>query len=268
MPSLGRFRYLEAVPPASASGRKPRTLVLIHAFPLNAAMWEPQLALAERGWRVIAPHLRGMGEGAEGRGALSMDDYVGDLIDLLDGLHLKGSVIGGLSLGGYVTLGLFKHAPSYFGGMVLADTRSPADTPEGVEGRKKMLAVLEKDGVSGVVGQMLPKLISDTTRQRRAGVDEEVRTIAASNTVPGVAGAITAMMGRMDSTALLPSIHCPTLIVVGEDDRLTPPAESQSMHAAIPGSELVILPEAAHLSSFERPDAFNAALGRFLDHHV
>ncbi len=122
------------------------TLVLIHAFPLNARMWEPQLALAANGWRVIAPHLRGFDGGSTDPAATSMDDYAGDVIDLLDALHVEDAVIGGLSMGGYVTFALLRHAPRYFRGLVLADTRPQADTPEGVEGRRKMLALVRRKG--------------------------------------------------------------------------------------------------------------------------
>src|SRR5262245_25639124 len=99
-------------------------------------MWEGQLALAEGGWRVVAPQLRGMDGGSQELPVTSIDDYAADVIDLLDALGIDDAVIGGLSLGGYVTFALFRHAPRYFRGMLLADTRALADTPEGIEGRK------------------------------------------------------------------------------------------------------------------------------------
>src|ERR1035437_5846082 len=104
-------------------------------------MWEPQLALADLGWRVVAPQLDGV-DGGTAAPVASMDDYAGEVVDLLDVLRIEDAVIGGLSMGGYVTLALFRHAPRYFRGMVLADTRPQAATPEGVEGRKRMLALV------------------------------------------------------------------------------------------------------------------------------
>ncbi|HKT79946.1 MAG TPA: alpha/beta fold hydrolase [Vicinamibacterales bacterium] len=268
MPSLGRFHYLEAVPSSATPRREVRTLVLVHAFPLNAEMWRPQLALAERGWRVIAPDLRGMGESPADRTVERMDDYVGDLVDLLDGLHVERAVIGGLSLGGYVTLALFKHVPSYFTGMILADTRPQADTAEGIEGRKKMLALLAQDGVQGVIEQMLPKLLGETTRRERPEISEAIRRVARENHPEGVAGALRAMMTRADSTGLLASIRCPTLIIVGSDDVLTPPELSRGMHEAIPGSTLQVIEGAGHLSNCERSERFNEVVGEFLDRRV
>lgn len=265
MPTLGRLRYLEAPP----QGDRPRgTLVLLHAFPLNARMWEPQLVLANHGWRVVAPHLRGFDGGVTDPPASSVDDYAGDAIDLLDALHVEDGVIGGLSMGGYAAFAILRHAPRYVRGLILADTRSQADTPEGVAGRKRMLQLLAEKGPSAVVDEMIPKLLGASTRASRPEVGDHVRALALSNPAESIAGGIRALMTRPDSTPLLSTIHCPTLILVGEEDTLTPPALSEEMHRAIAGSELVVVPGAGHLSSFERPDAFNSALAAFLTHRV
>ena len=266
MPVIGKFRYLEALPRSSA--RPERTLVLIHAFPLNARMWEPQLALAEAGWRVIAPHLRGMNGGTPEAAVATMDDCAADVIDLLDALHIENAVIGGLSMGGYVTFALFRHAPRYFRGMVLADTRPQADTPEAAEGRKRLLAVVREKGAAAVADEMLPKLLGETTRRSRPDIVAHVGDLVRSNSPDAIAGAISALMSRPDSTSLLSSIHCPTLILVGEEDTLTPPPLSQDMQRAIGGAELVVVPRAGHLSSIEQPEVFNAALAQFLEHRV
>ena len=266
MPAVGRLRYLEALPRSGQeAGRSSNgTLVLLHAFPLNARMWEPQLALANEGWRVIAPHYRGLDGAEQDPETTSTDSYVGDVIDLLDALHVKEAVIGGVSLGGYVTFALFRHAPSYFRGMILADTRPQADTPEATEGRKRTLELLRSRGVPAIADDMLPKLLGETTRRTNPELVDRVRSIVLSNSERGVAGAVTALMTRQDSTPLLSSIHCPTLIVVGEEDTLTPPPLSHEMHHAIAGSELVVVPAAGHLPSLEQPDAFNAAVATFL----
>jgi pimeloyl-ACP methyl ester carboxylesterase len=231
-------------------------------------MWEPQLTLAEHGWRVLAPHYRGMDGGIQDPPAASIDDYAGDVIDLLDSLHVEDAVIGGLSLGGYVAFALFRHAPRYFRGIVLADTRSPADPPEAAEGRTRLLSAVRDQGPSAVADEMVPRLLGETTRAERPDIVERVRTLILSNPATAIAGAITAIMTRPDSTPLLSSIHCPTLILVGDQDALTPPAMSRDMQRGIAGSELVVVPKAGHLSSLEQPSAFNAALARFLEHRL
>lgn len=264
------LRYLDI--PASATpgsrGRAAGTLVLIHGFPLSGRMWQPQLALAEQGWRIVVPHLRGFDEGTHGASATSMDDYAGDVIDLLDALHVEQAVIGGLSMGGYVTFALLRLAGSYFQGLILSDTRPQADTPEGVQGRQRMLMLVRDKGPGAVADDMLPKLLSESTRRQRPDLVEEVRTMIVANGTETIAGAITAMMTRPDSTSMLPSIKLPTLILVGEEDVVTPPQLSVEMHKAIAGSELVRIPGAGHMPNLEQPAVFNDAVRTFLSRRV
>jgi 3-oxoadipate enol-lactonase len=275
MSSIGRLRYLERAP--SPDSRPRGTLVLLHAFPLNARMWEPQLAFASRGWRVLAPHMRGLDEGGgptppAGDEALratpTIDECAGDVIDLLDSLHVEEAVIGGLSMGGYVALAMLRHAPRYFRGLVLADTRPQADTPEGLAGRKRMLQLVAEGGAAAVAADMIPKLLGETTRLRHPDVAERVRSLVLSNSAASIAGMVHVLMSRPDSTPVLPTIHFPTLIIVGDQDTVTPPAVAEDMRRSIAGSTLVVLPEAGHLSSLEQPAAFDAALAQFLDHRV
>jgi len=234
-------------------------------------MWEEQLSLAADGWRIVAPHFRGFDAGAADPPASSVDDYAGDVIDLLDRLRIEQAVVGGLSMGGYVAFALFRLAPRYIRGLVLADTRSQADTPEGVEGRMKMLKLLEDSGERGpaaVIDQMMPKMLSTATQAGAPEVAAQVRELALASGPVAVAGAVRALMTRPDSTPLLRTLHCPTLIVVGDEDALTPPPNSEDMHRAIAGSELAVLAGAGHLSNLEQPAAFNAALAAFLTHRL
>jgi 3-oxoadipate enol-lactonase len=259
-------RYLESRPPA---GVRPRgLLVLLHAFPLNSAMWNGQLPLSSGGWHIVAPDFRGMNGGEGDRAASSVDDYAGDVVDLLDSLHVKEAVIAGLSVGGYVAFALLRLAPNYVQGLVLADTRAEADTPEGVEGRKKMLALLHEKGASAVADDMIPKLLSQSAQRTKPDLVADVRAMTLKNSTAGIEGMITAMMTRPDSTPVLATIHRPTLILVGSDDAATPPAASEKMRGAIPGSELVVIPGAGHLSNLEQPVIFNAALDEFLQKRV
>jgi pimeloyl-ACP methyl ester carboxylesterase len=242
--------------------------VLLHAFPLNARMWEGQLALADRGWRVIAPHFRGFDGGKDDSPAQSVDDYAGDVVDLLDALHIHEAVVGGLSMGGYVAFALLRHAARYIQGLILADTKAPADTPEAVEGRKRMIDLVGSKGPAAVAEEMIPKLLGETTRRTRPEVVDRVRALATSSSAEAIAGALRALMTRPDATPQLPTIHVPTLVVVGEEDTVTPRAAAEEMHRDIAGSELVVIPAAGHLSNLEQPAAFDAALARFLDHRV
>ncbi|MGE0704776.1 MAG: alpha/beta fold hydrolase [Vicinamibacterales bacterium] len=262
----GRLRYLEALPPPAARSRG--TLVLIHAFPLSAHMWEPQLALSAGGWRVIAPFLRGFAGGADDPGTQSMNDFAADVVDLLDALHVTEAVICGLSLGGYVSMALLRLAPHYFKGLVLADTRKDADTPEGLAARTKMLALVREQGPAAVADQMIPKLLSPRSVSERPELVAQVRSLVMSNDTRAIEGAISAMMTREDSTEPLSTVRFPTLVVVGENDSLTPPPMAEALKNAVAGAHLVVIPEAGHLANLEQPRGFNDAVGDFLERRV
>ncbi len=258
----GPSSYLEA-------GSGPLLLVLIHGFPLHAEMWEPQLEAVPRGWRIVAPDLRGFGPAAasasrRAEAAPSLDDYADDVLALMDALGLARAVIGGLSMGGYVTFALFRKAPERFAGVVLADTRPQPDTDEGRANRQTMRDVLARDGVDAVVRDMLPTLVGESTRRQRPDVERRVHALASVNGRDGLDAALVAMMHRPDSTPQLGAMRGPSLVVVGAEDALTPPAEAQRMQQAIAGARLQVVPEAGHLSNLENPAAFNAALFQFL----
>lgn len=247
-------------------------LVLIHAFPLSADLWAPQLESPPAGWRLIAPDLRGFGgpasaaagASAQPLGDLSLDDYAADVEALVAALGLRDVVLGGLSMGGYVIFAVWRRAKLRLRGLVLADTRAQADTEEGRAGRRKMQALADAEGAAGVAREMLPKLVGETTRRTRPEVVERVRHLIEAHDASAIKAALGAMMGRPDSTALLASIAVPALVVVGEEDVLTPPANAEELHRGLRESKLVRIPRAGHLSSLERPDAFNAALASFL----
>lgn len=256
-----RHRYLEA-----GNGWP---VVLIHAFPLNADMWRSQLERVPDGWRYIAPDLRGFGPGAPPpSGPVTMDDFAADVVAVLDALEIDQAVIGGLSMGGYVTLAAFRAAPDRFTGVILADTRPQADSDEGREGRRKMLALVRDGGPAAVVEQMLPKLLGETSHRDRPAIGREVRRIAEANSTEAVASAIEAMMGRPDSTALLGRMSRPTLVLVGDEDTITPPSDADEMQRLLPRSRLVILPGAGHLSCMETPEAFASALADFMSSNI
>ena len=240
-------------------------LVLLHAFPLTAEMWRPQLERVPADWRFIAPELS---SAVPPSGERTIDDYAADVGALLDTLKVDEAVIGGLSMGGYIAFALFRRSPELFTGMILADTRPQADSPQGREGRVKMRELVAREGVGAVADQMLPRLLSKQTMEKQPELVRRVREIIESNTPRAVDAALDAMMTRPDSTPDLPRMSCATLVIVGEEDSVTPPSEADAMHQAIERSVLVSLPGAAHLSSLEQSDAFSRALADFLLSHI
>jgi pimeloyl-ACP methyl ester carboxylesterase len=238
-------------------------VVLIHAFPLNASLWQPQVDRASAGVRFITPDLPGFGRSADAP-ARSMDDIARSVLRTLDDERIGRAVIGGMSMGGYVTFALYRMAPERFAGMILADTRATADNEQQRDARRKMIATVHQRGASAVADEMLPKLLGATTQRERPALADTVRAMIEGNSPDAIAGAVEAMMGRPDSTSLLGTIRVPTLIVCGAEDVLTPPSDSEALHAGIAGSRLAMLAGAGHLSNIESPDAFSLSLNAFL----
>jgi 3-oxoadipate enol-lactonase len=236
-------------------------LLLIHAFPLSSAMWDRQIAALAEEYRVIAPDLRGFGASAPGDNATSMDQYADDLAGLLEHLGLERVAVAGLSMGGYISFAFLRRYSARVSALILADTRAGPDGEEAKQGREKSAQLAEEQGPGAIADQMLPKLLSPSASDE---LRAEVRRIIEANDRRGIAAALRAMAARPDSTALLPTIDVPTLVIVGGEDTLTPPSEAQAMHAAIPGSRLLEIPGAAHLSNIEAPQAFNTAVAQLL----
>jgi 3-oxoadipate enol-lactonase len=251
----------------SAPGRgELRVLVLLHAFPIGANLWEPQMRTIPKGWRLITPDLRGFGGSTEldSLSALSIGDYAADTVDLLEELGVTRAVIGGCSMGGYATLALYQSAPQLFDAMVLANTRAGADSPEARANRRNMLALVDREGPSGVAREMMPKLIGQTTKDNNPAIEATVRRLIKQQSPVGIRSAIHRMMHRPDSVPLLAEVAVPTLVITGAEDEMIPVEESRRMAAGIRGAQLVVVPGAGHLANLEQPEAFNEALSTFL----
>lgn len=243
-----------------------RTYVLLHAFPIGANLWEPQIRSIPAGWRLITPDLRGFGGSTEveSTSALSMSDYADDLVDLLDELGISRAVVGGLSMGGYATLAFLHRGAERVDGLVLANTRAGADSPEARANRRNMLALLDREGPSGVARDMMPKLLGKTTRETNPEAEATVRRLIKQQSPVAIRAAIHRMMHRPDSTPLLAQITVPTLVITGDEDDLIPIDESRAIANAVRGATLAIIARAGHLSNLEQPDPFNQALIAFL----
>ena len=254
--------YLDSAPGDASR----RVCVLLHAFPIGASLWEPQMRSVPPGWRLIAPDLRGFGGSTEldSLSALSIGDYADDVIALMDEVGIARAVIGGASMGGYAALALVQKAPERIDGLVLANTRAGADSPEGRANRRSMLALVDREGPSGIAREMIPKLLGKTTKAAEPEIEAFVRRLIKQQSPLAIRGAIHRMMHRPDSTPLLPQVTVPALVITGAEDELIPVSESQAMASSLPRSTLVVVPGAGHLANLEQPAAFNAALETFL----
>jgi len=252
----------------SDSGSGSPVVLLVHGFPLNRSMWDPQIGrLRAAGMRVIAPDLRGFGasEGAED-GPLTMAQHADDLAALLSSLEIRDPLVYvGLSMGGYVAFAFWQRHRERIRALVLADTRASADTPAGLLDRGEMIRRAETEHSPQVaIDMMRPKLFSPHLRPASA-VEVQVLAMMRSNTGAAVANGARGLAQRPPSFDVLPTITVPTLVVVGEFDQLTPPSDSQEIATGIPGAQLVTIDGAGHMANMENPEAFNEALLAFID---
>ena len=240
-------------------------VVLLHGYPFNRSLWNEQVSALSNSFRVITPDLRGLGESDALPGPATMNRMAQDVAALLDHLQIARAVIGGLSMGGYVVLAFYKQFPSRVRSLILADTRAQADTEEGKQTRFQQAEKARAEGMAGIADSMLPKLLTPETVSKRPELVKRVRDMMLKTKPEGAAGALLGMAEREDQTPLLSQISCPTLILVGREDPITPVADSEKMHRAIAGSRLVVIENAAHVSNLERTDQFNEELMRFLN---
>lgn len=242
-----------------------RPLLLLHGYPLNRKMWQPQLELLVDAANIIAPDLRGHGESDAPAGPYTMDQLADDALALLDQLGLAGpAVVGGFSMGGYVALALYRRHPERVAGLILAATKAGADSDAARANREKSAALAQEKGVDAIVDAMLPKLLAPHTYAAHPELVAEVRHMILSTPVNGIVGDLLGMKDRADSTDLLPQIDRPVLVIHGQDDQLIPPTEAEWMAARIPNARLVLVPGAGHLLNLEQPEEFSAEVRVFL----
>ncbi|WP_165063864.1 alpha/beta fold hydrolase [Paludisphaera rhizosphaerae] len=241
-------------------------VVLLHGFPLSRAMWDAQVHALSASHRVVAPDLRGHGESPAPDGTYTMDQMADDVAELLDGLGIvEPVVLGGLSMGGYVALAFALKHPNRLRGLILADTRAAADAPEAARLREETAQSVSREGrTATVVETMIPRLFARTTLQNRPGLVSAMQEVMERTSASGVIGALLGMARRPDRRDRLGEIIAPTLVVVGQEDVVSPPEEARAIAEALPNSQLAIIPHAGHLAPYEDPEAFNAVVLAFL----
>jgi len=239
-------------------------VVFIHGFPFSHGMWEPQMNVMPNNIHAIAYDVRGHGASDVGDGQFTIELFVDDLIALLDHLFIKKAILCGLSMGGYIALRTFEKYPDRVCGLILCDTKSEPDTNAAKINRTVTMKAVKAAGVPAFAEDFVKNIFWDKTFERNPNVIAFIKQIICANSPRGICGTLLALGSRTDTTPVLSSIHIPTCIIVGEHDKLTPPSDAQTMHTMIDGSELHILPYAAHMSNLENTQEFNERIMAFL----
>ena len=258
-------------------------LLLIHGFPLDHTMWTElidalagpnrestvgQAPLSATAIRVLAPDLRGFGRsplGTTENAKVTMEQFADDLAAWLDALAIREPVVlCGLSMGGYIAFQFWRKFAARLRGLILCDTRAVADTPEGAAGRRSMAERVLREGPAPLMETMLPRLLADTAPRQRPDLVERLRSMMAAANPQGIAAAALGMAERPDMTAALGQLRCPTLVIVGQHDVISPPAEMRGLATAIRGAKFAEILAAGHMSPMENPAAVSGAIHEFL----
>jgi len=240
-------------------------LLLLHAFPLSLAMWDPQAEDLGTSFQLIRFDDRGFGASPPGSGPLTMDQIADDAAAVLDHLGHEKALVGGCSMGAYASLAFARRHAGRLAGLILVDTRAGADSEEGRKRRSSLASRALEDGAKPVVEAFLPGLLGATSHTERPDLVASVERAIMRTSPRGLANALLGMGRRDDSNPSLKDISVPTLVVCGRADTLTPPSESEALHRGIRQSRLELIDRAGHLPSLENPGAFNSAVRAFLE---
>ncbi len=245
-----------------------QSVIFVHAFPLCSRMWDPQAEELKENFRVVVYDFRGFGYSETDTGSLTIDSHVDDLFSIISEMKLNKPVLCGLSMGGYIALRALELNQKMFRAVILCDTRSFDDDNSGKIKRAEQIKQIKSGGRKEFDESFLKNTLSQKTFE---GNEEKQRTVSFIREMMGwqkddaVTGALLTMAARTDTTEFLENITLPALVVVGEDDKLTPASPSRLMNAKIRNSSMKIIPEAGHFPNLENTKAFNEAIINFLN---
>jgi pimeloyl-ACP methyl ester carboxylesterase len=239
-------------------------IVFIHGQPFNRSMWKDQVDEFSATHRLIIPDLRGYGDSGITERIVLLDEIALDVLHLLEELDIRSAVFVGLSMGGQIVFDLYRLRPGLFAGIVLADTDARAETGEGYLNRINLSKKIAAEGMSQFTAERIHHFMCENTFQTQPATVAHLTEMMTTTSAAGAAAVQRGRAERRDHTPILGDIHCPTLVIVGEEDAFTPVATAEYMHTRIPGSVLKVIEKSGHLPNMEQPEKFNAVLREFL----
>ena len=239
-------------------------IIFIHGFPFNKSMWNLQVEALKDNYRVIAYDIQGHGNSDTGNEDFTIELFVKDLLSLMDALKIDKTVLCGLSLGGYIALNAIESYPGRFNALILSDTQCIADTPEAKEKRMKAIESIRKSGVEKYADESLKNLFAPESFTIRVEEIAAVREMIVKTSEQSLCNTLLALSERKETCSKLQEIKVPVLIMVGKEDKLTPPGAAQLIHEKIKDSFLKIIEHSGHLSNIENPEEFNNQLKKFV----
>jgi len=240
------------------------SVVLLHPFPLNHHFWTGTVPQLSGRYRLILPDLRAHGASELGDGPATMQKLADDLARICREEKTGKASFVGVSIGGYLLFEFWRRHRGQVAALVLANTRAGAETLESKTARLQAADGVLREGTSEFIGEMLSKLLSQTTRSNRPDIVDAARKMMQAMSPEDIAGVLRGMAERPDSIAALATINVPVLIIAGDEDSV-PQSEFELIRQHIPGSELRVVSHAGHYAALEKPAEFGALLRGFLD---
>jgi 3-oxoadipate enol-lactonase len=240
-------------------------IIFIHGFPLNKSIWDKQMNALKDNYRVIAYDIRGHGATEVGAIDFSIDLFAIDLLCFMDALKIEKTVLCGLSMGGYIALNAIQNHPGRFTALILSDTNCTADTPEAKEKRMNTIISIKENGVEKLANDLLPNLFAPESFKSNLEEIAAVKEMILTTSTPSLNKSLHALANRKETCSKLAKIKVPVLILVGEDDKITPPEAASAMHEKIKDSSLQVILHAGHLSNMENENEFNSQLIKFME---
>ncbi|GIJ00133.1 pimeloyl-ACP methyl ester carboxylesterase [Sediminihabitans luteus] len=235
-------------------------LVLLHAFPLDHRMWASAVDAMPGDFTVLAPDLHGMGRAPDGPRTPGLEASADAVVSAVRAAGYDRAVVAGLSMGGYVAMAIAERHPGFVAGLGLLDTKSTADAPEARLNRLRVAHQVEAERDTTAVLGMVATLVGDTTRAEQPRIVPLVESWIRAQRADGVAWSQRAMAARPDRTHVIHDVAGPVLVLVGDEDVMSPVSAAEHMVVARRDAELVIVPGAGHLSAVERPAQVAEAL--------
>jgi 3-oxoadipate enol-lactonase len=242
-----------------------KPVVLLHPFPTSSEFWLPAAELLATRYQVVLPDLRGHGESGIGEGPATMQKHAADIARVCDELKIGRAAFGGISIGGYVLFEFWRRFRERISAIMLIDTRAQADNDEARANRLKSAAEVLERGTEELIDALIPKFMGATTVRNRPDLVASAKRMMMKMPAAAMAAVQRGMAARPDSVLTLASINVPALVVVGDEDTLTPPSDAQLMHREIAGSKLQAIPNAGHYAVFERHEEASRLIRQFLD---
>ncbi len=243
-------------------------IVFIHGFPFDKTMWKPQIEFLKTTNRIIAYDIRGFGKSTTDNQPFSINLFADDLKYFIEGLGIKKIIGCGLSMGGYILLNAINRYPELFHAIILCDTQCISDSAETKEKRKLSISQIENGGLNDFAKSFVKNVFFEKNIEKNKKVIGEIENTILTTSVQTITGTLNALANRSDLCSSLHTISVPTLILCGNEDKVTPPLQSEFMQNHISGSIYEVINMAGHLSNLDQPEEFNNHVKVFVAENI